>query len=198
MKPAKIRRALEDSGGVIKQAARLLELTHQGLQRILNTRHIELRKTVFAMKERKGIASVVENSDDTTKEASIQARTLRILHVEDNDIVAGMAKEMLETQGWYVDSCTHGNEGLERINGTVPYDLLLLDYDLPGVNGLDLVRRARKLNHRARIPIVVLSATPMAAAAREAGADVFLQKPQDIGSLVDTIGRLLHEREHED
>lgn len=193
-----IRRALEDSGGVIKQAARLLELTHQGLQRILNTRHIELRKTVFAMKERNGIASVVENSEDTTKGASIQARTLRILHVEDNDIVAGMAKEMLETQGWYVDSCTHGNEGLERINGTVPYDLLLLDYDLPGVNGLELVRRARKLNHRARIPIVVLSATPMAATAREGGADVFLQKPQDIGSLVDTIGRLLHEREHED
>ena len=75
--------------------------------------------------------------------------------------------------------------------------MLLLDYDLPGVNGLELVSRARKLVHRERTPIIVLSATPVAAAAREAGADAFLQKPQDIGSLVETITRLVGEREQE-
>jgi CheY-like chemotaxis protein len=108
-----------------------------------------------------------------------------------------MAKEMLEAQGWQVDSCTSGNEGLERISANAHYDLFLLDYDLPGVNGLELVRRGRKLAHRAHIPIVVLSATPVGAAAREAGADVFLQKPQDVTSLVDTISRLLGERGQE-
>jgi len=55
------------------------------------------------------------------------------------------------------------------------------------------MRRTRKLSHRAHIPIVVLSATPIAAEARAAGADVFLQKPQDVTSLVDTISRLLGE-----
>ncbi|HEX7773067.1 MAG TPA: response regulator, partial [Pyrinomonadaceae bacterium] len=189
-----IRRALEDSGGVIKQAARLLELTHQGLQRILNTRHKELRKTLVAMKARKGIASLVENTIGDAKRVGSQACTFRILHVEDNDIVADIAKEMLESQGWHVDSCKDGNEGLERINGTAHYDLLLLDHDLPGVNGLELVRQARKLAHRARIPIVVLSATPIGAEACEAGADLFLQKPQDVGSLIETISQLLGER----
>ncbi len=47
-----IRRALEDSGGVIKPAARLLELTHQGLQRILNTRHKHLRLVLETIKAR--------------------------------------------------------------------------------------------------------------------------------------------------
>jgi DNA-binding response OmpR family regulator len=45
--------------------------------------------------------------------------------------------------------------------------------------------------------MVVLAGSPVEAAAREAGADVFLQKPQDLGLLVDTISRLLGERDQE-
>ena len=54
---------------------------------------------------------------------------------------------------------------------------MIFDYDLPGINGLELVQRARKLAHRSRTPVAVLSATPVEAEAREAGADVFLRKP---------------------
>jgi len=121
-----------------------------------------------------------------------------VLHVEDHDIVARMAKEMLETEGWEVETCADGNTALEKICGDSRYDLLLLDYDLPGVNGLELVSRARTLVHRARTPIVALSATPIGLAARKAGADVFLQKPQDVTSLVETINRLLCAREQDD
>ena len=121
---------------------------------------------------------------------------MRILHVEDDETVAGLAKEMLEIEGCQVETCLDGNAALEKISGAAQYDLLLVDDDLSGINGLELVCRARKLDHRSRTPIVVLSATPVGPAAREAGADVFLQKPQDVGSLVDTITRLLggHER----
>jgi CheY-like chemotaxis protein len=121
-----------------------------------------------------------------------------VLHVEDHDIVARMAKEMLESEGWEVETCSDGNAALEKICGNARYDLLLLDYDLPGVNGLELVSRARKLVHRARTPIVLLSATPVGLAARKAGADVFLQKPQDVTSLVETINRLLGVHELDD
>ena len=121
-----------------------------------------------------------------------------VLHVEDHDIVARMAKEMLESEGWDVETCSDGNAALEKICGHTRYDLLLLDYDLPGVNGLELVSRARALAHRARTPIVVLSATPIRLAARKAGADVFLQKPQDVTSLVETINRLLSVCEQDD
>ena len=127
-----------------------------------------------------------------------ESSRVTVLHVEDHDIVARMAKEMLESEGWEVETCADGSAALEKICGPTRYDLLLLDYDLPGVNGLELVSRARKLVHRASTPIVLLSATPVGPAAQKAGADVFLQKPQDVTELVETINRLLSTRKQDD
>jgi CheY-like chemotaxis protein len=191
-----LHRALEETGGVIRQAARVVKLTHQALHKILNTRHKDLRKTIEAIKARQR-----ETSFDEALIAGLgqgkrsEVDTVRILHVEDDEAISGMVKEMLEIEGWQVDTCLDGTEALERIVGDADYDLFVIDYDLPGVNGLELVHRARKLARYSQTPIVVLSATPVEAAASEAGADVFLQKPQDFGSFVETITRLLSERE---
>jgi DNA-binding response OmpR family regulator len=67
------------------------------------------------------------------------------------------------------------------------YALLIFDNHLPNVNGLELVRYARRLPHRRRTPIIMLSASEVAAEAREAGADLFLRKPQDVGMLVRAV-----------
>lgn len=123
-------------------------------------------------------------------------RTITILHIEDDETIATVAREMLEGEGWQVHTCDHGDAAVEHIAGAVHYDFLLFDYDLPGIDGLELVRRARKLVHRSRTPVGVLSATPVEAEAREAGADVFLRKPQDIGLLAETVNKLLAERRH--
>ena len=119
---------------------------------------------------------------------------IRILHIEDDKTIAAVAKEMFEEQGWQVHTCDDGNAAFEHISGRVHYDFLLFDYQVPGIDGLELVRRARKLIHRSRTPVGVLSATPLEAEAREAGADIFLRKPQDIGSLAERIGRFVRER----
>src|SRR5262245_2640548 len=121
-------------------------------------------------------------------------RSMRILHIEDDETIAALAKEMFEQEGWQVHTCDDGNAAIEHISGAVHYDILLFDYDLPGVDGLELVRRARKLVHRSHTPIGVLSATPVEAEAREAGADVFFRKPQDIRLLAERISELLGER----
>lgn len=118
-----------------------------------------------------------------------------ILHVEDNELIAGIIRELLHDQGWRVETCADGNAALSKISANAHYDLLLIDYDLPDVNGLELVHRARKLAHRSHIPVVMFSASPVEAAAREAGADVFLRKPQDVGSLVETITSLIADRQ---
>ena len=193
-----ILRALEATGGVIRQAARLLELSYQGLQKILNNRHKDVRKQIPAIKARardKFLSK--EDVPEVGKKADGEIRTVKILHVEDNETVAGMVKEMLENQRWQVETCADGNAALEKISGEDHYDLLLVDFDLPGVNGLELINHARELDHRCDTPMVVLAGTPVEAAAREAGADVFLQKPQDLSSLVETINHLLEEREQE-
>jgi CheY-like chemotaxis protein len=194
-----IRRALEESGGVKVQAARLLELTHQGLEKILNTRHKDLQEVLATIKARVDETPMDRESSEyvTNRKTGRLPRLKRILHVEDDKTVAATVKEMLEEQGWQVETCTDGNAALERISGKDEYDLLLLDYDPPGVNGVQLIDRARELDHRCDTPMVVLAGIPVEAAAREAGADVFLRKPQDISSLVETINRLLEEREQE-
>ena len=117
--------------------------------------------------------------------------------MEDNQIVAGAVEETLEEKGSAVETCADGISALEKISGEADYDLFVFDYELPGVNGIELVQKARHLAHRSSTPIVMLSATPVEAAAREAGVDVFLNKPQGIGSLIETIMPLLGESESE-
>ncbi len=116
---------------------------------------------------------------------------VKVLHVEDNKVIADAVKETLELEGWEVETCADGAAGLEKILGPISYDVLLLDYDLPGVGGIELVRRARSVAHRQDTPIILLSVALGEAAAREAGANKFLHKPEDIGSLVETIAGLL-------
>jgi len=64
-----------------------------------------------------------------------QLAAIRILHVEDDETIAVLTREMLEAQGWYVDTCSNGTAALEKICSDAAYDLLLLDYKLPDLNG---------------------------------------------------------------
>lgn len=126
-----------------------------------------------------------------------EAPTVTILYVEDDETIAANTKEMLEQHGWQVDSCADANAGLARILSDASYHFVLVDYHLPGLNGLELVKRARTLAHRAHTPIAVISATPVEAEAKDAGANVFLRKPQDIGSIANTVKRFLRENQDE-
>ena len=94
---------------------------------------------------------------------------------------------------WPVDSCADGNAALEKVSGEEDYDLLLVDYDLPGANGLEIINHARELDHRCSTPIVVRW-RPQPGKLEQTYS---CKKPQDIGSLVETINSLLAEREQE-
>jgi CheY-like chemotaxis protein/tetratricopeptide (TPR) repeat protein len=188
-----IELALQDAGGSVTQAAYLLGFKHhQSLSALLQKRHQNLLAARSAIVPRK---RRLIGEQDAAQPAT---RTIRMLYVEDDEMVAGMIKEMLELQGWQIDRHADGQQALDRILSDAHYDLLLLDHDLPGTNGIELVRRARRLAHRSTTPIIVLSATPIEAAALKAGADQFLQKPQAVSSLVETVSAFLEEREPED
>jgi CheY-like chemotaxis protein len=119
---------------------------------------------------------VFSNTDTTgrhEKRADKKARLVRILHVEDNKVVADAVRDTLETAGWEVETYADGAVALTKITGSTHYDLLLFDYDLPGVSGIELVQQARNLAHRRDTPIIVLSAALGEAAAREVGANKF-------------------------
>jgi CheY-like chemotaxis protein len=186
-----IKLALKDTGGKVTPAAALLGLSgHQSLGFILNNRHKNLLSDRTPILPRKRSLTGEQHSHSAGK-----TRTIRILHVEDNETVAGVIKETLESEGWQVEACTDGSEALERITGDAHYDLLLLDYDLPGLNGIELLQQARALAHRRRIPVIVLSGTAVEEAVMQAGANAFLRKPEDISSVVESIAQLLSSAE---
>ncbi len=195
-----IEMALKDADGSVTQTADLLGLPgRQSLMFILNRRHKDLLKARTPITpRRRSIIRKFETSGSPDQEADTKAQTVKILHVEDNRVVADAVKETLELEGWEVETCADGSAALKKILGHAHYDLLLLDYDLPNVSGIELVQRARNLAHRHQTPIIVLSAALGEAEAREAGANKFLHKPEDISSLVETISGLLSAAEDQD
>lgn len=114
-----------------------------------------------------------------------------ILYVEDNRILRDVIKETLELEGWRVDACEDGTAALEKLKSDNHYDLLLLDNDLPGVGGLELICHTGRLIHRRHMPVVMISAGEVEREARAAGAHEFLRKPDGIYEIVETIRRWL-------
>ena len=130
-------------------------------------------------------------SGQNSEAASKNPQAIRILHVEDSPIVAGLVREIAEHESWKVENCTDGDAALEELVGHTEYDLLLVNFELPVLNGLEVMEQVRTMPHRRYMPIVMMSGTLCDAEARKAGANAFLRKPQDIGLLAETINRLL-------
>jgi two-component system, chemotaxis family, chemotaxis protein CheY len=115
---------------------------------------------------------------------------LTILYVEDHRLVAETVTATLEAEGWRVVLCIDGVAALTKIASGAHYDLLITDNHLPHVNGLELVRYARTLKHRAALPIVMFSGVDCQAEAEQAGVNVFLRKPTDTARLIPVIASL--------
>jgi len=117
---------------------------------------------------------------------------ITILYVEDHDLVLFTVKQMLELEGWHVRICRDGNQALRQLSGDEHYDLIILDIELSGASGLDLIRHARSLPQRQAMPIIMFTASDCADEALAAGADECLKKPAGIKDLLDTCYRLLN------
>jgi len=183
-----IEQALEMTGGVVTRAAKLLGFKHHGsLTSLLQGRHKALARKRTPPAPRK--AAVKSRRD--MGECRARARLITILHVEDNKVIADAVKDTLELKGWRVSVCGNGVLALREIESETPYDLFLVDNDLPGPGGLGLVRRIRGLPHRRDTPVLMLSATECGGEAYKAGVDVFLRKPEGVRVLTETIERLL-------
>lgn len=194
-----IERALLDADGMVSRAAQWLGFKHHhSLVSLLKNRHKHLlhARTPIVPRKRSIIRPSGAPYGDALQRPSVKAaqRPALILHVEDDRAVAVAVRDTLEEEGWAVLTCADGAQARREIASEAHYDLLLLDNELPGATGVELVRRARSLPRRRQTPIVMFSASDCEAAARRAGADAFLRKPRDIALLVETVARLLAEK----
>ncbi|MBV9924104.1 MAG: response regulator [Acidobacteria bacterium] len=181
-----IEGALRDSQGVVSRAAQMLGLTRQSLDSMLHHRHRRLLPLRTPAEPRRSSLMFREPHE------AAPTRDVHILHAEDDALVALAVREALRGEGWRVSTYADGPSALGEIEGPEPYDLLIIDKQLPGADGLELVARARELPHRQNVPVIVLSASGDAEReARRAGASAFLRKPDDMHALAETIARLL-------
>jgi len=186
-----IKLALREAGGSVTRAARLLGFKHhQSLISLISGRHTELNKERSTIRKRR--RHLMAHPKRKVKGlATNQKSQVMVLHVEDNEAVASVVRDSLEPEGWNIETCVDGTLALKKIGSDAHYDLVLLDNDLPGVSGLDLIRSARSMDHRRETPIIVLSAKAIEREALDAGANAVLRKPGEIGSLADTVARFL-------
>jgi CheY-like chemotaxis protein/two-component sensor histidine kinase len=120
--------------------------------------------------------------------------SLAVLVVEDNDINQEVARAMLEAAGHRVEVAGDGAEALKK-HAAQRYDCVLMDCQMPGMDGYEATRRIRALEAErgaGRVPIVALTANAMSGDRERcaaAGMDDFLAKPFDSASLLAAVAR---------
>ncbi len=123
-------------------------------------------------------------------------RSLRILLAEDDAISALAARRLLEKMGHTVVAAANGREAVDAY-GTAAFDLVLMDIQMPELDGLEATRRIREQEargSRASVPIVAMTAHAMAgdkAHFLAAAMDDYLPKPVDKASLRATLARVM-------
>jgi len=115
--------------------------------------------------------------------------TIRILIVDDNPTNLKLASLLLESEGYVVDRASSAESALERIRELLP-DLILMDIELPGMDGLSLTRLLKKDPTTRHIPVIALTAFAMKGdeeKARDAGCQGYLTKPLNTRTLAAEI-----------
>ena len=162
-------------------------------------------KPMFMSDIRDTLMTAIGQKQAQTEAAALPAagsdfRGRCILLVEDNELNSEIAVEILNEYGFLVDTAENGAEAVEKVKNSKPgsYDLVLMDVQMPVMNGYEATRQIRALKDPALAGITILAMTANAfdedrKKALESGMDGFLSKPIVIEELLSTLQKNLYE-----
>jgi len=116
-----------------------------------------------------------------------------VLIVEDNEKNMKLARDVLQAKGYNTLEAETGEEGVRLAKEKVP-DLVLMDIQLPGINGIEAFKQLRADPKTARIPVIALTAsvTPTdRSQITAAGFDAFVGKPINLKEFLETVKRMV-------
>ena len=119
-----------------------------------------------------------------------------VLCIEDNPANMILVERVVEAEGHKLLKAEDGAEALNLLSGIVP-DIILLDINLPGIDGLELARRFKADERLSPVPLIATTAQVLVGDRErclEAGCDDYLPKPLDIRRLREVIRQHLGER----
>ena len=117
----------------------------------------------------------------------------RIVIVEDDDVVSEIASDALTDAGHFTSEVCDGRDALGAIHDSDP-DLVILDYNLPGQSGLEILRKVRGSRRADAIPVLMLTSQSgrlLKARAERDGVDDYMMKPFEPVELVRRVEALL-------
>jgi two-component system, OmpR family, phosphate regulon response regulator PhoB len=118
---------------------------------------------------------------------------MNVMVVEDEEALSTLLRYNLEAEGYRVDAVMRGDEAEIRLRETVP-DLVLLDWMLPGLSGIELCRRIRLRPETERVPVIMLTARGEESErirGLSTGADDYITKPFSVPELIARVRSLM-------
>ena len=118
----------------------------------------------------------------------------KILYIEDNFHNRVLVKRVLEAENYQVIEAEEGVSGLAQAEDMQP-DLILIDINLPDIDGYEVTKRLRQMPHIAKTPILAMTANVMKGdreKSLEAGCDGYIRKPIDIDLLPQQIAKHIY------
>jgi DNA-binding response OmpR family regulator len=119
--------------------------------------------------------------------------TWRVLVADDDPEICTLIKTILKSASFDVMVCADAESALVHLQRDQPYDILISDFMLPGISGIELITMVRANPQTAKLPILMISGHSnyaMDARAKSAGADHFLNKPFTLSQLRSTVTAL--------
>jgi CheY-like chemotaxis protein/HPt (histidine-containing phosphotransfer) domain-containing protein len=137
-------------------------------------------------------AFAIEHKDDKTFEISGKLNELRptILLVDDNSTNRKVASQILVKSGCQVDSVSSGKEAILKLQSDVTYDLVLMDIQMPEMDGMETTKQLKDLNLSDLPPIIAMTAYAMKEDRERfmaVGMDDYLAKPIRVQSLIEMV-----------
>lgn len=117
---------------------------------------------------------------------------MRALIVDDSRFVRGYLRGLLEEKGIECEEAADGQAGIDRLNAGAPFDLALLDWNMPVMNGLEMLRNLRAQGFAGvKVMMVTIEVdNEFILSALDAGADEYLMKPFDDEALGEKLAML--------
>jgi two-component system, cell cycle response regulator DivK len=116
-----------------------------------------------------------------------------ILHIEDNPENRVLVRRLLQIEGYQILEAENAFQALQILTKNRPH-LILVDINMPDMDGYTLTNRIRKLPELDRIPVVAITANVMKGDREktlQAGCDGYIEKPIDVDKFSDQIARFL-------